>query len=286
MIKDLYKQNKTVFSFEVFPPKKDDEFEAVYEVLDALKVLGPDYISVTYGAGGSNSKKNLEIASYIQNNCQIEALAHLTSVGLNTEQLTQAYKDLQERNVHNIMALRGDRPQTMTDEQFNSRSFIYASEMITFLKSQADFCIGGACYPEKHFEAPTLHDDMRHLKEKVSCGADFLVTQLFFDNDKFYRLQEHADMMDIQVPISAGIMPVTSAKQLGNIVSMSASSVPKELSDIIAAYGENPADMQKAGLEFAIRQIDDLLKHGVDGIHIYTMNKPERAKTIMEGIHA
>ncbi len=284
MIKDLFKEGKTVFSFEVFPPKKEDEFEGVYSVLDILKKLNPEFISVTFGAGGGNSKKNLEIASYIQNDCGIEALAHLTSVGLNQEQLTSAYENLKARNVHNIMALRGDRPQTMTDEQFNNRSFTYASEMISFLKDNTDFCVGGACYPEKHFEAPSFAEDLRHLKEKVDCGADFLVTQLFFDNDKFYRLQEQMKQWNISIPVSAGIMPVTSKKQLGGIVSMSASSVPKKLSDIIATYGENPKDMEKAGLDFAVHQIEELTKHGVDGIHIYTMNRPERASYIMNAL--
>ena len=284
MIKDIYKNKDRVFSFEVFPPKKEDEFLAVYETLDKLTLLGPDFISVTYGAGGSNSKKTVEIASYIQNTCQIEALAHLTSVGLNTEELLRSYGELNAKNVHNILALRGDRPATMTDEQFQNRSFHYASEMISFLKKQDSLSIAGACYPEKHFESASLEEDLLHLKEKVDVGADFLISQLFFDNDFFYRFMEKSSKLGICIPISAGIMPITSASQIGHTVSLSGSSVPKKLSDTIAKYGDSPADMKKAGLDFSINQISDLLQHGVHGIHIYTMNRPENASHILSSV--
>ena len=164
MIKDIYAKKRPLFSFEVFPPKKDGEFEAVYSVLDRLAALNPDFISVTYGAGGSNSKKNREIAAYIQGNCHIEALAHLTSVGLNKEQLRETVDSLKASGVHNILALRGDRPKTMTDEQFHNRSFTYAAEMTAFLKEDPALCVAGACYPEKHFEAPDMQTDLTHLK--------------------------------------------------------------------------------------------------------------------------
>ena len=284
MIKDIFKNKKPVFSFEVFPPKKEDEFEAVYDILDQLALLSPDFISVTYGAGGSNSKKNLEIASYIQNKCHIEALAHLTSVGLNSEELTRSYENLLEHHVQNILALRGDRPALMTDEQFHNRSFIHASEMVKFLKSNTNFTVAGACYPEKHFESPSLEKDLDYLQEKISAGTDFLISQLFFDNEHFFRFQDLCAKKNIQIPISAGIMPITSAKQLGTTVSLSGSSVPKALTDIIANHGDHPSDMRKAGIDFAICQIQDLLSHGVDGIHIYTMNKPDIASKIIDAV--
>lgn len=284
MIKNLYKTKPTLFSFEVFPPKKDDDFPAVFDVLDRLKNLHPDFVSVTYGAGGSNSKKNLEIASYLQNKCGIEALAHLTSVGLQKEALSETCKALASENISNILALRGDRPQAMTDKQYDQRSFHYANEMITFLKENTSFCLGAACYPEKHFEADSLQSDLLHMKNKAACGADFFISQLFLDNDKFYRLMETSTLMGITAPISAGIMPITSAKQLGTIVSMSGTSVPKRLSDLIAKYGDHPSDMKRAGIEYAINQINDILSHGVSGIHIYTMNKPETAETIMKAV--
>ena len=284
MIKDIYAKKRPLFSFEVFPPKKDWEFEAVYSVLDRLAALNPDFISVTYGAGGSNSKKNREIAAYIQGNCHIEALAHLTSVGLNKEQLRETVDSLKASGVHNILALRGDRPKTMTDEQFHNRSFTYAAEMTAFLKEDPALCVAGACYPEKHFEAPDMQTDLTHLKEKADAGADFLITQLFFDNDSFYRLRENAGKLGIHVPISAGIMPVTSVNQLGTTVSLSGSSVPKQLSDVLAKYADSPADMKKAGIDFAISQIEGLLSNGVDGIHIYTMNKPEISEIILKAV--
>ncbi len=283
MIQEKFGKKKTI-SFEVFPPKKDGEFEAAYEVLNALGKLNPDFISVTYGAGGSRSKKTVDIASYIQNTLQIDALAHMTCVGCKEEDLLQVYKDLKVANVSHILALRGDRPKDMTDEQFESRDFGYASDMITFLKEHTEVNIAAACYPEKHYECFSMESDLIHLKEKQDAGASFLISQLFFDNDCFYTFLEKAQKKGIQIPICAGIMPITSAKQLGTTVSLSGSSIPKALADIIATYGESPEDMRKAGIDYAIRQIQDLQANQVDGIHIYTMNKPKTAEEIMGAI--
>lgn len=283
MIKELYTKKKPLLSFEVFPPKKENEFPAVYSTLDELKALSPDFISVTFGAGGSNSKKTAEVASYIQNSCKLEALLHMTCIGYKRADLTEALALLGEHHLHNLLALRGDRPQTMTDEQYDGRDFIYANEMIAEIRSrhQDTLCIGAACYPEKHFESTTMEEDLKHLSEKVAAGTDFLITQMFFDNDVFYRFREKAGKMGITVPISTGIMPITSANQLGRSVSLSGSSVPKKLSDLIANYGEHPADMHKAGIEYAAAQIQDLKNNGVDGIHLYTMNKSATAKEIL-----
>ncbi len=283
MISDLL-QKKSSLSFEVFPPKKDGEFEAAYEVLDELSTLHPDFISVTYGAGGSRSKKTVDIASYIQNTLHIDAIAHMTCVGCKRDDLLSVCTDLKNNGIKHILALRGDRPKDMTDEQFASRDFTYASDMIDFLKSNTDFELAGACYPEKHFECFSMESDLLHLKEKQDAGASFLITQLFFDNDAFYHFREKASAKQITIPICAGIMPITSAKQLGTTISLSGSSVPKALADIIATYGDNPEDMYKAGLDYAICQIQDLQLNGVDGIHIYTMNKPNVARTIVEAI--
>lgn len=284
MIKDLFKEKKPLLSFEVFPPKKDGDFSSAFETLNELAKLHPDFISVTYGAGGSKSKKTIEIASYIKNTLGIHALAHLTCVGCTKSDLTKLCEDLKEANINHILALRGDRPQSMTDEQFDSREFFYAADMIQFLKENTDFSVAGACYPEKHFEAPSFESDLTHLKEKVSMGTDFLITQLFFDNNSFYRFRENVRKMGIETPICTGIMPITSAKQLGTTVSLSGSSVPKKLADIIATYGDCPEDMRKAGLDYAINQILDLKQNGVDGIHIYTMNKAKTATEIVSAI--
>lgn len=277
-------QKKQTLSFEVFPPKKDGEFEAAFEVLDALGKLSPDFISVTYGAGGSRSKKTVDIASYIQNNLHIDALAHMTCVGCKKDDLLQVVTELSEANVSHVLALRGDRPKDMSDEQFESRDFAHACDMTGFLKANTSLHIAGACYPEKHFEASDLESDLLHLKEKQDAGADFFITQLFFDNALFYNFMDKATAKGINIPICAGIMPITTAKQLGTTVSLSGSSVPKALADLIATYGENPDDMRKAGIDYAIRQIRDLQTNDADGIHIYTMNKPKTAAEIVAAI--
>lgn len=283
MIKNLLEKKKTL-SFEVFPPKKDGEFKAAYEVLDALGRLEPDFISVTYGAGGSRSKKTIDIASYIQNTLKIDALAHMTCVGSRREELLKVASELEEHHIRYVLALRGDRPRDMTDEQFSSRDFIHASDMIHFLKANSNLHMAGACYPEKHYECFSLETDLQNLKLKQEAGAEFLITQLFFDNDAFYTFRDKAAQKGITLPICAGIMPITSAKQLGTTISLSGSSVPKALADILASYGDKPEDMRKAGLDYAIRQIQDLQRNDADGIHIYTMNKPENATEITAAV--
>ena len=277
-------QKKQTLSFEVFPPKKDGEFEAAYEVLNELAKLSPDFISVTYGAGGSRSKKTVDIASYIQNELHIDALAHMTCVGCKKDALMEVVKELSAANVQHVLALRGDRPKDMTDEQFASRDFAHASDMTDFLKANTSLHIAGACYPEKHFEASDLESDLIHLKEKQDAGAEFFITQLFFDNVLFYRFLDKATAKGISIPICTGIMPITTAKQLGTTVSLSGSSVPKALADLIATYGDDPDDMRKAGIDYAIRQIRDLRANDVDGIHIYTMNKPKTAAEIVAAL--
>lgn len=283
MISDLFSKKQTL-SFEVFPPKKEGDFEAAFEIMDQLALLKPDFISVTYGAGGSRSKKTIEIASYIQNKLDIDALAHMTCVGNTKAELCEVYEALQKENIKHCLALRGDRPKDMSDEQYNGREFSYATDMIQFLKENTDLCLAGACYPEKHYESPDMDSDLRHLKEKQDAGTNFFITQLFFDNDCFYRFLEQKERYGITIPVCAGIMPITTANQLGTTVSLSGSSVPKTLSDIIAKYGENPVDMRKAGIEYAVNQIKDLQKNGADGIHIYTMNKPKTAAEIISAL--
>lgn len=263
----------TSLSFEVFPPKKEEEFDNIFDFLREAAKLHPDFISCTYGAGGSRAGKTIEIASFIQKELGIDAIAHITCVGFTKADLEENCKALEAAGVNHVLALRGDRPQHMTDEQFNSREFFYATDLVRHLKAHTSLQISGACYPEKHFESPSLEEDITHLKEKVDAGVTSLVTQMFFDNACFYRFIELVRAKGITVPIHAGIMPITTAKQLGTTVSLSGSSVPKELADMIATYGENKEDMRKAGIDYAVRQIRDLKEHGVDGIHIYSMNK-------------
>lgn len=285
MIKDIYQPGKTVFSFEVFPPKRNDDIYDIYKTLDQLKTLNPDFISVTYGAGGSNSKKTATIASYIQNICEIEAIAHLTAVAMNSEFLIDFLDKLRQKGVCNVLALRGDRPRDMSDEDYNNRTFLHASDIIQIIHEHSDLCVAAACYPEIHPESETRESDLHYLKEKVDSGVNFLITQMFFDNERFYEFRELARKSGINVPISTGIMPITSAKQLGTSVSLSGTSVPTKLSSMVAKYADNPDDLRKAGIEYAVEQINDLIENAVDGIHIYTMNKAATAIDIMKQVH-
>ena len=283
MLTDL-SGNQNTLSFEVFPPKKDGEFEKAFEVLDALGKLNPDYISVTYGAGGSRAGKTVEIASYIQNTLGIDAVAHMTCVGSRREQLLEVYRELTEHHVTHVLALRGDRPKDMSDEQFLARDFEHASDMIAFLKENTGLHLAGACYPEKHFESFSMESDLNNLKKKQDAGAEFFISQLFLDNDFYYAFLEKAARKGITVPICAGIMPITSAKQIGTSITLSGSSVPKAMADLLATYGDDPEEMRKAGVDYAIRQIRDLRENGVRHIHLYSMNRPKTTAQIAEGI--
>lgn len=284
MIKDIFAKNKQVLSFEVFPPKKDDDFDNVFKTIDELSQLNPDFISVTYGAGGSNSKKTLEVASYIQNKKGIDALCHMTCVGYTRADLDRALDDFDSSSLNNVLALRGDRPASMSDEQFNNREFMYANEMVEYIRDKkgTTVCIGGACYPEKHPESDTLGADIENIKRKVDAGLDFMTTQMCFDNELFLRYFDLLDKNGITVPVTCGIMPITKANQLGRSVTLSGSSVPKTLSDIIALHGDDPDEMFKYGTKYAADQITDLRSHGVNRIHIYAMNNPRTVRAILE----
>jgi len=272
------------FSCEVFPPKRDDEMYDIFKTLDAIKELEPDFVSVTYGAGGSNSKKTSTIAAYIQNISDMRSLAHMTAVGMTGEKLQGMLDELSRKAVDMILVLRGDRPRNMSEEEFEQREYRYASSIIPEIKLFGDFKLFGACYPEKHPESPTVESDIAYLKNKVDLGVDELITQMFFDNNKFYTFMEELDKAGIKAPVHAGIMPITKVNQLGTSVSLSGSSVPTELSNLIAKYSENPEGMKQAGIEYAIKQVDDLMNNGVYGIHLYSMNKADVTKAIYDAI--
>lgn len=266
-------------SFEVFPPKKWEDFPGLYETLDELKGLHPEFISCTYGAGGSNSRKTAEIVSHIENELGIRSIAHLTCAALTEDKLLSTIENFKNAGIHSVLALRGDKPFDMSEEDFANRQYKHPSEIIPILK-KAGFRVAAACYPEKHYEAPSMEEDLHWLKHKVEQGADALISQLFFDNDAFYRFMDAADQKGITVPVHAGIMPITSAKMINTTINLSGASIPKALSDLIATYGENPSDMRKAGIEYAARQINDLAEQGMHYVHIYTMNHSETAKEI------
>lgn len=271
---------KTVFSFEVFPPKRDIPVETVYPTLDELSKLHPDFISVTCGAGGTGGNRTVEVATYIkQLGC--ETAAHMPCIYLTEEAALQNLKELKEAGIENILALRGDE----VPGRERAHVFEHASDLITFIREKApEFNVIGACYPEGHTEAKTLAADVRNLKIKVDAGANELISQLFFDNTMFYRFLERCEIAGIQVPIEAGIMPVTNKAQIERMVSMCGATLPIKFQRAIAKYGDKPEAMRDIGIAYAIDQIADLLANGVDGIHVYTMNNPYIAKKIAEAV--
>lgn len=279
-IADKFKQGKTVFSFEVFPPKKTSPVETILDALEKMKELSPDYFSVTYGAGGSNPGKTLEIASKIKNEYNIEALAHLTCINSKKEDIDKVLTNLQKENIDNILALRGD----IIPDSEPETDFRYASELCEYIKTKGNFNLAGACYPEVHADAENQVEDIINLKKKVENGAEFLISQLFFDNSAFYRFYESTKIAGINVPIEAGIMPVTNKKQIERMVSLCGASLPAKFSKIMQKYENNPEALRDAGIAYAVEQIVDLIANDVDGIHLYTMNNPYVAAKIKGAI--
>ncbi len=278
---DLFTKRKAVFSLEVFPPKKSGSIETIYDTLEALEGLRPDYISVTYGAGGNLADNStLEIAQKIKNRYHIEPLAHLTCVNSSREQVQKSLDRLEKAGIENILALRGD----MNPELPPRLEFRYASELIGTIRAHGGFDIAAACYPEGHPECDSLEQDVEHLRQKVEMGATHLITQLFFDNADFYRFLELVRKKGIDVPIQAGIMPVVNKKQIERMVSMCGASIPASLSKIMNRYGASPEALRDAGINYAISQIIDLLSNSVEGIHLYTMNNPYVARKVSGSI--
>ncbi|MGI6751638.1 MAG: methylenetetrahydrofolate reductase [NAD(P)H] [Anaerovoracaceae bacterium] len=283
-IKNLFEQRKTVISLEIFPPKLDSPVETVYKTLDELSDLKPDFISVTYGAGGKAKDRTVEIASRIKNHYGIESLAHLTCICSTKDQVKHNLEEMRRENIENVLALRGDLPEDPDFVFPNPLQYEYAADLIREIKASKGFCIGGACYPEGHIECESKVKDVKHLKQKVDMGLDFLITQLFFDNESFYRFMEEIDLAGIDIPVSAGVMPVLNKNQIVRITKLAGCSLPKKFKRIIDRYENNPAALKEAGEAYAIEQIIDLMAWGVRGIHLYTMNKPDTARRIIGNI--
>lgn len=282
MIKDLFHKNRPVYSLEVFPPKQDTDITAIYDALDQFRELHPNFISVTYGAGGTTSENTFAIASYIQNQCGIEALTHLTCAAIPDKLfLTNFLTNLYRNGIRNILGLRGDQPKDMSDEQFAARYYEHASDLIGDIKASFPFSVAGACYPEVHQEAASMEEDIAHLKIKADKGVDFLITQLFYDNEIFFRFLDAVRNAGIEIPVLPGLMPVTTAGQVKNIVRLSGSKIPQEMQAFIEKYKDSPEDLKKAGLDYTKKQMEELLARGVDGIHLYSMNKVETARYIL-----
>ena len=280
-IRDIFKTGKTVFSFEIFPPKRNGSIDTVYNTLDELTDLHPDFISVTYGAGGSlPGCSTREIVSIIKEKYHTESIAHLTCVNSTKEDIDRIIKEFEQYGIENVLALRGDiNPDIPPKEDFK-----HASELITYMKERSSLCFSGACYPEGHLESATLDEDIENLKRKVDAGAEHLISQLFFDNDCFYRFLEKVRAAGINVPVEAGIMPCVNAKQIQRMVGLCGASLPHKFTKMFARFENNPEAMRDAGIAYANEQIIDLVSSGVDGIHLYTMNNPYVARKISEGV--
>jgi len=276
-ISSFYKNKKCVISFEVFPPKREDDISKIYEALDALALLRPDFISVTYGAGGDGAKKNtVQISSDIQNKHAITSLAHLTCVNSDKEQINNILNEFETKGINNILALRGDLPAGAPLRADSPYKF--ARELIADIRrAKPSFAIGAACYPEGHISCGDISSDINHMLAKQDAGADFFITQLFFDNNLFFRFRDIAVKKGIRKPISAGIMPMLSRKQVEKMIFTCGASLPSAIIKLLHRYEGNPQDTKKAGIEYAAAQARGLKENGVDGIHIYTMNRPEIA---------
>ncbi|MEA1961650.1 MAG: methylenetetrahydrofolate reductase [NAD(P)H] [Bacillota bacterium] len=283
-IKELYKQNQPVLSLEVFPPKANYSLETVFATLDQLQHLKPGFISVTYGAGGATRGRTVEIASRIKKEYGIESLAHLTCVNHTKQELDGIMDQMLTEGIDNILALRGDPPENAPDFDYSQQEYEHAIELIQEINRKESFGIVAAAYPEGHPECPRLTDDLFYLRQKVEAGVDALITQLFFDNRIFYEFVERVLRMGISVPVVPGIMPVLNAKQIKRMIYLSGTSIPGKLLKLLDKYENKPEDMEKAGIEYASQQVDDLLTNKVAGVHLYTMNKWEQIYEIVNNV--
>ena len=280
-VSELLKSDKVTISVELFPPKKGSQLENYKAIVGQMAELKPSYISCTYGATGGTSDYTVEIADTI-NSYGIPAIAHLTCASSTKEKVQSVIKELKDRKIENILALRGDIPE---DADFPlPDQYHHAIELIGEIKEIGDFCIGGACYPEGHPEAAAMEEDLHHLKEKVEAGCDYLTTQMFFDNNIYYRFLYKALAKGINVPVVPGIMPVTNAAQVKRTISLTGNLVPAKFLSIVDRFGSNPEAMKQAGIAYATEQIIDLIANGVNHIHIYSMNKPDVAGAIMDNL--
>jgi len=282
-IPELFKAKKPVFSLEIFPPKKKANIETIYNTVEQLADCKPDFISVTYGAGGSLvNNYTCEIASTIKEKYGIETVAHLTCVNSTREDVKEMIGRFAAANIENVMALRGD----IVEEETMRREFSHANELAIEIqrKCNDNLEILGACYPEGHYESKSINEDIQNLKYKIGAGVRVLISQLFFDNQAFYDFVGRARMMGINVPISAGIMPITTSKQIERTVALSGASLPHDFTTMISQYEHDPEGLFEGGIEYATKQIRDLITNGAEGIHLYTMNNPTVAKRIYENI--
>ncbi|MEZ5977868.1 MAG: methylenetetrahydrofolate reductase [NAD(P)H] [Planctomycetota bacterium] len=284
-IKDLFTREEPVFSFEFFPPKTDEAAEQLMAtVADLRSALSPGYVSVTYGAGGSTRGRTLECVRRIQSELDITSMAHLTCVGHTADELSAIADDLHRAGIENVLALRGDPPKGAEGFEAVTGGFANASQLVKHLRESFDFCLGGACYPEKHPESPSADQDLSWLVHKVQQGTEFLVTQLFFSNEDYFAFVERARAAGITIPIVPGIMPITNVAQIERFTSMCGARIPDELRERLGPIREDPAAVMAAGIEHAVLQCRELLSRGAPGIHFYTLNKSSATRSILASI--
>lgn len=283
-IKDLLTSNTLSLSFEVFPPKTETSFESVKTATEEIAKLKPSFMSVTYGAGGGTSKYTLQIAKNIKELYGVPTLAHLTCVSSTKETVSQKIKEIKAANITNVMALRGDIPPELENDDRTKWDYRYAIDLIRELKEAGDFCIGAACYPEIHPESKNQHEDIFYLKEKVNAGVDFLTTQMFFDNNLLYNFLYKIREAGITVPVIPGIMPITNANQVERAIKLSGSFMPQRFKSLVDKFGSDPAAMKQAGIAYATDQIIDLYANGIKNVHVYSMNKPDVAAKIKNNL--
>lgn len=282
---DLLKKNTLAISFEVFPPKTETSFESVRAATEKIAALRPAFMSVTYGAGGGTSQYTLDIARNIRNLYGVPTLEHLTCVSSSREMIRKKIAELKAAGIENVMALRGDIPQGMENTDRGGWDYHHAIELVRELKAaQADFCIGGACYPEIHPESLNQKEDIRHLKEKVDAGCDFLTTQMFFDNNLLYNFLYKIREAGITVPVIPGVMPITNANQVARAIRLSGSFMPQRFKCLVDRFGSSPEAMKQAGIAYATDQIIDLFANGITNVHVYSMNKPDVAAKIQSNL--
>ena len=282
---EIFAKNQYSLSFEVFPPKTDALYDSVQTATEQIARLRPAFMSVTYGAGGGTSQYTLDIAKKIREEWGVESLAHLTCVSSTKESVRARIEDFKRVGIENIMALRGDLTADMVGSDRSKWDYRHAVELIADIKaSHGDFCIGGACYPEVHPESATQREDILHLKEKVDAGCDFLTTQMFFDNNLLYNFLYKIREAGITVPVLAGIMPITNAKQVERAIRLSGSFMPQRFKSLVDKFGNDPAAMKQAGIAYATDQIIDLFANGVTNVHVYSMNKPDVAAAIQANL--
>lgn len=281
---DILTREEMTLSFEVFPPKKETSFENVRMATEEIAGLSPSFMSVTYGAGGGTSEYTLAVAENIQKKYDVPMLAHLTCVSSDKETIRNQIEEMKRRNIHNVMALRGDLTPELEQSDRNKWDYRYAVELIRELKSEDDFCIGGACYPEVHPESINQREDIRHLKEKVDAGVDFLTTQMVFDNNLFFNFLYKVREAGISVPVVPGIMPITNANQVDRAIKLSGAFMPQRFRAMVDKFGQSPEAMKQAGIAYATDQIIDLYANGITNVHVYSMNKPDVARGIWNNL--